>query len=175
MLTVETDIKTVLTQALTVLKERILVNMRTQGAWASGRTGDRMTVEVDESGGRLVSRGTMPFSILETGRRKGKVPYNFEQTVLQWAHDKHISIKPLPYKTARAHKYTPQERGELTFANAVKWCMKNGSRNYPMGGTVLHRQGGRDTIYSMEIPKTIDEVKQRLILHVINVAHIKTH
>ena len=161
------DAQQIVQDALLALKARIIANMDAYGATASGGTAKHLKVDTDNDGGKLVSVGRMPFGVLETGRKRGKVPYDLQHTIIQWAKDKGIQIAPIPYKSNRPHKYSPAQRGELAFGNAVKWCIARGSRQYPLGGTRLHRSGGRDVIYSREIPKTIDDVKKRLLFHVV--------
>lgn len=137
------------------LRERIVANMYKEGAVASGKTIRSLKVTHGDYNATLFSDQKMPFSILETGRKAGKVPDAFPYIIRKWMEDKGIHAEPIPYKTNRPHKYTEQERGDMSMAWAIAWKIEH-------EGTRLYRMGGRDTIYSQEIPKTIEDVKKKL-------------
>ena len=146
---------TIVAEEVEALRQRIIANMRSQGAVASGRTINSLRVEREKDGAMLVSDSRMPFGVLETGRRGGRVPMGFQDIILQWMRDKGVSGTPIPYTTNRQHKYTPQERGDRSLAYFI-------SRKIRREGTRLFREGGRDTIYSQEIPKTMQRVEERV-------------
>lgn len=141
------------------LKERIIANMQAQGAVASGRTIRSLQVVTTPEGVALVSQQQMPFGTLETGRRGGAVPGNFVSIIRQWMQDKGIQAAPIPYKRQPSErwqpKYSPVERGQMSMAGAIAHTIKK-------SGTRLFRQGGRDTIYSQEIPKAIQSIQARI-------------
>lgn len=144
----------ILREELEALKDRIANNMRANGQVASGRTIQSMHVDVNEDYGALYGRKY--FGVLETGRRAGRVPRNFTSIILQWMHDKGIHAAPIPYKTNKPHKYSEQERGNLSMASAI-------AHTIAAEGSLLHRTGGRDDVYSNVIPDTMKRIKQRLI------------
>jgi hypothetical protein len=148
----------IIREELESLKERIIANHTDAGQVASGRTRDSLRVEADKSGGALIGRS--PFGTLETGRKGGKVPYNFVDIIAQWIVDKGISYRAMPYvRQASARwqpKYSdPDTRGRMTLAGAIAHKIKT-------EGTLLYREGGRADIYSNEIPTTLRNLKDRL-------------
>ena len=146
---------TIIAEELERLKERIIANMRAQGAVASGSTIRSMRVVMTGEGGMLVSDQRMPFGTLETGRRGGATPFAFAEIIYQWMQDKGIHGTPMPYKTNRPHKYTAQERGDRSMAAAVAHTIRT-------SGSRLYRMGGRDTIYSNEIPDTVERIESKV-------------
>ena len=149
------DAQTIVLQELSLLKERIVQNMYAEGAVASGRTIASMVVQPTDTGAELVTTGRMPFGVLETGRRAGKIPADLPTTIRQWMQDKGIQGTPIPYKTDRPHKYTPQERGDIAMAGAI-------AHTIAAKGTALFRNGGRSNIYSNEIPLAIEKIEERV-------------
>lgn len=151
------DITKVLVEELHRLTERIKENHRRAGQVASGRTLASITYEVSKDTGTMYGR--FPFSTLETGRKGGKVPGNFNAIIRQWMEDKGIKAQPIPYvrkpsKTWQP-KYTPQERGDVSLAGAIAHKIRT-------EGTLLHRQDGRADIYSNEIPEAVQRIQDRL-------------
>ncbi len=144
----------ILASELEELKKRIIAHHLAAGQKASGRTIASLHVEVSEDSGTLYGRS--PFGTLETGRRPGKVPMDFQSIIRQWMKDKGIVAPPIPYKTNRPHKYTPQERGELSMSFLI-------ARKIRREGTRLFKQGGRADIYSNEIPATTREIGNKLL------------
>lgn len=146
-------------EELTQLKERIIANMYAEGAVASGRTIRSLQVVSTPEGVALVSQQQMPFGTLETGRRGGDVPNNFVSIIRQWMKDKGIQAAPIPYKRQPSErwqpKYTPAERGQMSMAGAIAYTIEK-------SGTRLFRQGGRNTIYSQEIPKTVEVIQKKI-------------
>lgn len=143
----------ILVEELEALKKEIIENHLRAKQKASGRTSESLRVETDENSATLFGRGF--FDVLETGRKAGKVPYDFQTIIRKWMHDKGIKAQPIEYKTNRPHKYTPQERGERTLAFFI-------ARNIRKNGTALFRSGGRQDIYSDAIPKAIKRIKARI-------------
>ena len=148
-----TSIAQILTEELGSLKARIINNIRSTGQWASGKTAASMAVNVSGSIGELVGRRA--FGTLETGRRGGRVPRNFAAIIYEWMQAKGVHADPIPYKTSRPHKYTEQERGDRTMAYFIAKTIRR-------EGTRLYRDGGRDDVYSREIPAAIDRINARL-------------
>lgn len=130
------DARKVVSEELESLRQRIIENHLRAGQKASGRTVASLHVETDNDGGILFGRKA--FGTLETGRRGGKVPKGFYHIIYQWMQDKGIQVeKP------------------KSFAYLV-------ARKIAREGTKLYRQGGRDDIYSNEIPKTTENVLSRI-------------
>lgn len=145
-------------EELTKFMERVRANHRAAGQVASGRTSDSMHVEVEGNEGTVFGR--FAFGTLETGRKSGKVPGNFRSIIRQWMKDKGIKATPIPYKRQPSDrwkpKYTPQERGDMSLAGAI-------AHKIEVSGTKLYREGGRDDIYSNEIPVTTDVIMKRVL------------
>ena len=145
----------IVTDELEVLKNRIIANMRANNAVASGRTIKSLTISKTSEGAKLWSDQDMPFGVMETGRKGGRVPSTFYSIIYRWMKDKGINADPMPYTTNRPHKYTPQERGNRTLAYLI-------SRKIQKEGTKLNRMGGRKNIYSNEIPSALERIKKQL-------------
>lgn len=153
----------IVAEELDELRKRIIVNMQREGAVATGNTIRSLRVEQRPFGAALISAQRMPFGVLETGRRGGNVPQpvihgvpvGFAAIIYKWMQAKGIHGTPLPYKTSRPHKYTEQERGDRSLSFAIATTIMN-------KGTRLYREGGRDTIYTKEIPVAIERVQKRL-------------
>lgn len=136
-------------------RQLIINHIRLNGQNASGRTIASLHVEqpTEEEG---VLWGHLPFGVLETGRRAGRVPYRFHAIILRWMRDKRIMAAPIPYKTDRPHKYTPQERGDLSMSSAI-------AHTIATKGSKLHRDGGRSDVYSNVLPRTMRRLEDRMI------------
>ena len=136
---------------------RIKENITTTGTRASGRTQASIRVEVSADTGTIYGRKA--FSVLQTGRRGGKVPRGFVDMLKQWARDKGINPEPIPYiRKASARwqpKYTPEQRGLNAFAGAVADRIR-------MRGTSLYLQGGRNDIYTEPIREAVQGMKDDL-------------
>jgi len=150
----------IIIEKLKELQAKIASNIEASGKSASGRTAKSMYVEPTDNGAALkTSQGNIMFQTLETGRKAGKIPYNFRAIIQQWIIDKGISISPIPYIRKPSEnwqpKYSPQERGELSLAGAIAHKIKT-------EGTKLFRDGGRADIYSNEIPNTVAEIKKAI-------------
>nr|DAN67661.1 MAG TPA: hypothetical protein [Caudoviricetes sp.]DAX54989.1 MAG TPA: hypothetical protein [Caudoviricetes sp.] len=143
----------VLREELERVKQEIIKNHIAAGQRASGRTAASLRVEANETEGTLWGRS--PFGTLETGRQAGKVPANFRLIIRQWMQDKGIKARPMPYKTNRPHKYTAEERGELSLAFLI-------ARKIEREGTSLFRKGGRNDIYTNVIPLAKERILMRI-------------
>lgn len=136
-------------------RQLIINHIRINGQNASGRTIASLKVE-QPSEDETILWGHKPFGVLETGRRAGKIPYGFRSIIRQWMKDKGLHGRPIPYKTDRTHKYTPQERGDMSMAGAI-------AHTIATKGSKLHRTGGRADVYSNVVPDTMKRLGQRLI------------
>lgn len=144
----------ILQEELEKLRMNIISNHLKAGQKASGRTAASMHVEVSEDSGTLWGRNA--FGVLETGRKAGRVPKDFQGIIMQWMKDKGIQAAPIPYLTNRPHKYTPQQRGTLRMSYLI-------ARKIRREGTKLFRAGGRQDIYSSEIEKTVRAIESRML------------
>lgn len=135
--TIKDDVLQVVGDELKSLRERIIANHEAAGQVASGRTRASIKVELTEDGGILWGR--QAFSILETGRKPGKVPKGFYQIIRQWVDDKGISV-PKPD----------------SFAYLV-------ARKIAREGTMMYRTGQKKDIYSTDMEKTIHEIEKRVL------------
>ena len=138
--------------------KKVIANHIRAGQKASGRTMQSIKKSITDEGGVVFARAY--FGVLETGRKPGPVPKDFRQVILQWMRDKGISATPIPYKRKPSNKwqpkYTPQERGDLSLAGAIAYRIRK-------EGTRLYRDGGRDDIYSNEIPKAVESILDRIL------------
>lgn len=143
--------RTIMQEELSSLMRRIIDNHVNAGQMASGKTAKSLRVEVSGEEGALY--GKKFFGVLETGRKPGKIPKNFAAIIREWMKAKGLKANPIPYKREGKHKYTPQERGDMSMAAAIATSIaKRGTRQY--------RIGARDDIYSREI----EETKRRIVV-----------
>ena len=77
------------------VKDKIVLNIKSEGINASGRTAASVRVERYAGGIRLLSGGdgTAPLQTLEIGREAGKVPFQFHKILVQWSRDKGITFE----------------------------------------------------------------------------------
>lgn len=148
-----TEANSIIREELEQLKKNIIEHHLHAGQKASGRTADSLRVELKSGEGILWGRSF--FDVLETGRKGGHVPYNFQDIIREWLNNKGIKANPIPYKTDRPHKYTAQERGDMSLSYFI-------ARKIKRDGTKLFRVGGRADIYSNEVPQAIERVKTRI-------------
>lgn len=138
--------------------KKVVENHLRAGQKASGRTMQSIKKSITDEGGVVFARAY--FGVLETGRKPGPVPKDFRSVIRQWMRDKGISADPMPYirKPSRKWqpKYSPQERGDLSLAGAIAYRIRK-------EGTRLYRSGGRADIYSNEIPKTVENILDRIM------------
>lgn len=109
----------ILHEGLRMLRDEIIEAHYRAGQKATGRTAGLMSVSVPTS-----TRGELwvpsYFSVLEDGRRPGRVPYNFEEILRRWAEAKGLHFSSY-YMLAKKIKEE---------------------------GTKLYRDGGRRDVFS---------------------------
>lgn len=146
---VDAGLVAILTEELTALRERIAQNIRNSGENTTGKTIDSMEINVaaDSDGFSGLLTGRPYFATVETGSGPWKSvyfkrakdghtypapPFFFYQIIKDWMENKHV--KGSPYLAAR---------------------------KIMLEGTSLFRQGGRQDIYTNEIPTTIANIQRR--------------
>lgn len=155
--TIRDNVLKVVGEELDSLREIIIANHEAAGQVASGRTRASIRVERTEDGGILWGRKA--FGVLETGRKPGRVPRNFNAIIRQWIIDKGIHVAPFPYKRNPSErwqpKYTPQERGLMSLSGAIAYKIRT-------EGTLMHRRGEKIDIYSTDVLETVDNVGRKV-------------
>ena len=130
------EAKTIVGEELEMLRKAIIAHHLSAGQRASGRTERSLRVEFTEDSGTLYGR--QAFGVLEVGRMGGKIPKGFYKVILQWIKDKGIEVaKPKSFAFLVARKISKE-------------------------GTKLHREGKTEDVYSQEIPKTVENILNRL-------------
>jgi len=155
-------LKKIINEEFVILKETIINNIISQGANASGRTIDSLEIQEFENGVQLLGRAY--FSTITTGRKAGKIPYNFIDKIKEWAQNKQgLQIDPIPYKRQESenfkYRFTPQERGLNKFAGAVAYSIEK-------HGSFLKKYGYEIEIYQKAINETIERIKNRVITEI---------
>lgn len=154
---VSDNIKKTIIVSLQSLKNKIIENHTAAKQQASGRTIRSLLIQETPKGAVLTGRKA--FSTLETGRRKGKTPKDFNQIIQQWVLDKGIPFQSIPYKRQPSDKwhpkYTAQQRGLMSIAGAI-------AHNIAKQGTSLYKQGGRKDIFTEPTAEAVSEIKQNL-------------
>lgn len=155
-MSVAIDIRRILTSALEEAKVKIQQNLASTGTNASGRTSQSLTVEVDGNTGVLYGR--QAFGTVETGRKPGRVPYNFRDIIYQWMQDKGVH--------AKVEGRRSQESADRSMAYII-------ARKIANEGSKLYRDEGRDDIYSNVLPLTIERVRNEVTnVYIINIQNI---
>lgn len=139
----------IVVEELEKLRQRIVANIASSGSNASGRTAKSLHVETDQDKYALYGRGY--FGALETGRKEGKVALNFTEIITEWVNDKGWAFESV--------------KDKMQTIQAICWKIRR-------EGTKLHRSGGRNDIYSQEIPATIEAIKDRLLKAFVNEANV---
>ena len=150
---------------LNELRLQIIQNMYAANAVASGRTIRSLKVIQNPFSAELVSDQKMPFGVLETGRRAGKIPNGFAGIIYEWMQAKGIHGEmEIPYRVYlksadmdvdRVRHFKTQEQADRSLAGTI-------AHTIAKRGTSLFRAGGRDNIYSQDIPKTVDKCRELL-------------
>lgn len=138
-----TDAGKVIREELTALRDRIAANIIAEGSNATGKTVRSLEVEVTagSSGVRGTLWGRNYFGALETGSRPWKnaerfkrfVPMAFADAIGEWIEAKKLDLN--------------------------RWAV---AKTIILHGSRLYREGGRDSIYSKEIPVYLDRMQNRL-------------
>lgn len=135
------NIAEIIQEELTRLRQDIIARSEAAGQRASGRTYAQIEVQdVTDQGGKLVGPGYV--GVLATGRRSGKIPYDFIRIIKEWATYKGITFA--------------DEKEFDRWANAVAWKIRR-------EGTQLWRHVGKGGGYEDIFNTPIDECIGRLI------------
>ena len=157
------DIRKHIIKTLEDAKKKIISNIEKEGISASGRTQNALSVVERGDSLMLIKNAgdNAPMETLEIGRKAGKVPKGFNEIILEWIRAKGLSIKQIPYKTDRPHKYSEQERSERAAAGAIAHTIiKKGTKR---------NKNKKKNIYSPVIIKTVAEINS-VILNAIGSA-----
>ena len=119
------------------LARRIRERLEVTGTNASGKTSRSLRVVTSDTEGVLFGRKF--FQGVETGRAGGRVPRKFREIILQWMNDKGVHADD-------------GNDGRMAYLIARKIARM---------GTSLYRRGGRNDIYSQEIPRTTESINKR--------------
>ena len=151
------SVKNIVIDELEALKQRIASNIIANKQNASGKSIASLEVSPESDSVKLLGR--FPFGTFETGRKAGKTPKGFTDIILQWIISKGIQAPSIPYVRKPSEKwqpkYTPARRGNLALAGAIAHTIKT-------QGTKLHFYGGRNDVYSNEIPTTIENIDKKI-------------
>lgn len=136
------EVQRIVGDELEKLKLAIINNMRQADAVATGKTIASLVVETNPMGGTLYGRKF--FGALETGRRP---------STATTASNPPLYVRIMEWMQARnIQGQTERETKSIAFAIA---------KSINKHGTQLYQSGGRNTIYSQEIPKTIERISSQ--------------
>lgn len=122
-------IEDILLQEFKELRRDIIDNHTDAGQVASGRTRDSLSIDnVTDRGGQL--SGASYIGVLETGRKGGKVPYDFIDILKRWAQAKGLTFS-----------------NEKDF-NRWAWFV---SQKIKREGTALYNRSGKEDIFTTAI------------------------
>lgn len=150
------NIRDILTKALTNAKTQIQQHLASTGTNASGRTSASLAIEVGSDKGALFGR--QAFGTVETGRKAGRVPAGFRHIIYQWMQDKGVHAKITGNRSQRS--------SDMSMAYLI-------ARKIATEGSLLHRKGGREDIYSNVLPLTIERVEGEITnIYITNINSI---
>ena len=129
------SINDIIVEEVERLKIDIQQSIDSSGKNASKRTRNSLEVLPTANGAQLL--GANYIGVLETGRKAGKVPYNFAEIIQKWAKFKGITFE----NEAKARRW----------ASAVAWKIRK-------EGTKQYNDGRRYDI----LTKPIDDMTERL-------------
>lgn len=140
VITIETDGKRALAEELAILQERIVENIHRADKYVTGKMAGSIRHEVSGSGSEVSGSLTAApfFAVLETGSRPWRKQYIhpprlFRETIREWISNRGLDLSP--YLVARK-------------------IMRKGSK--------LYREGGREDIFTVEIPIFAEKLTRRL-------------
>ena len=153
------DLRTEIIGILETARQKIVGNIDSQNIKASGRTQSALKVEDRGEHIVLLDDGSgAPFETLQYGRKGGKIPTGFRSILKEWLIVKNIAVEPIPYKTAKGGKYTPQERGLMKMAYFLsKKIAKDGTKRYSQPN---------ENVYTEAINEAIDKIEKTLTSYV---------
>lgn len=130
----------IIREELEQLKADIIYRHEQSGQVASGKTRASFSIEnVSNEGGELW--GNKYVGVLETGRKPGKVPYQFRDILKRWALAKGLTFK--------------DEKDLNRFAYFVAQKIRN-------EGTKLFRSGMREDIFETPIKDFTERLNERI-------------
>lgn len=134
----QTQIQSIVRKHLEAIRKGIIARMSALGRNASGRSVASLGVVTTADGGYL--EGSSSFLVMESGRKGGKVPYDFRSIIAEWTKAKGLSYQSLGS--------TP-EKGLAKLSGAIAYSiMKKGTR--------LYRDNGYNDIYSTVMEKELE-------------------
>lgn len=146
------NIGQIIDDQLRILRENIIANHFAAGQKASGKTADSMTISITKEGDGVIvgtldardyfgnlEQGNKPFGAQyfryrSDGTTYPSAPKWFIEIIREWAEAKHLDF-------------------DSHWAVATKIMTE---------GTELYRNGGREDIFTPEIPKAVAELQRRL-------------
>jgi len=154
-------IREILQEELEWLKGKIVEQLRATGTTVTGQTADSIEVYIEGNEKEIEAYllGRPAFSTVEKGRGPGGVPHNIVEIIKKWIQDKGISVKQIPYKREPSEKWKPKYSVEERSLNMAAGAI---SHTIATKGTKLHREGGREDIYTPFIDEFIERLDNRI-------------
>lgn len=133
------EIETILQEELEELKDEIIKRHENAKQVASGKTRDAFEIDVDGLHGILLGA---PYSgVLESGRKPGKVPYNFREILKKWA-----AVKGITFETE---------------TDLNRWAYF-ASKKIEREGTKLYRSGNNEDIFSTAVVEFEERLNNKI-------------
>lgn len=143
MLIKNDELKKLVMDVLTDARHAIVEQMRKNGQYVTGKTAQQIICECEVGTFGAKARITAPISLLtlETGRRPGRVPFNFQQVIFQWSIDKRLQFRTVSARRSFAY-YT--------------------ARKISREGSWIYRQGFRVDVYTTILRTATEKLKEKL-------------
>lgn len=155
------QIEKIVREELEWLKEQVIARMQETGTTVTGETARSIEISIIAIGDGVEAflLGRPAFSTVEKGRGPGGVPHNIIEIIKKWIKDKGISVKQIPYKRELSEKWQPKYTVEERSLNMAAGAI---SHTIATKGTKLHRDGGREDIYTPFIDEFIERLDNRI-------------
>ncbi len=147
------EIKDILKQHLTIIKNRIAERMALSKRNATAKSVASLKVEIGD--GHAILWGAKSFLAMERGRGPGAIPMGFIDIIQAWAKAKGIAAK------AKVGQNQTQESAMRSFAGAVAY-------NIMKKGTKLHRTKQYDDIFSTVLNEELDKMSDAMAINLLD-------
>lgn len=136
------EMKEILQNFLEQIRQEVIQEQKSQGKYVTGETSNTLQIETSDILGTLY--GGISALTLETGRKPGRVPRNFTETIMRWMDNKGLF---------------QSEKNRKSIAYLI-------GRKIQREGTKLHIEGGGSGVISKainddKIQKFANEVLRR--------------
>lgn len=141
---IEDNIRSILSQRMENIKDKIAQRMDAKRRTVTGRSVGSLEVVVQ--GMQAYLEGDSQWQVMQNGRAPGRGPYNFREIIKQWIDDKGISVIPKGKQTEESAK------------NSMAFLI---SRSILEKGTSLYKNNGYSDIYDSVVEEEVKSMEKQ--------------